>query len=1681
MMFLVPLPVYLLSAVPSPPAENMPDRAPGGAMVAQTIVPADDGTGTVVGSQGDRIQITGGSRSRDGGNLFHSFDRFNLDRGHTANFLSSPEIQNIFSRVTGGDASVINGTISVIGGGSNLFLINPAGILFGSDARLNVPGDFAAIAATGMGFGDQWFATIGDNNWAELVGEPSQFAFGLPQAGSIVNLGNLSVLPGGDVTLMGGTVLNAGKISAPGGRITLAAVPGESAIRISRSNHLLSLEIESAAAIARSVSGTLTPLSLPQLLAGGGVGGETRAIANPDGTIAISGSGIEIDPQTGDAIASGTLDVSGDRGSNARAQVNVLGNRVAVLDGRIDASGATGGGEIRIGGDWRGSDALPQADRAVVDRESEIVANARYHGDGGRVIVWSDNQTQFAGTIRATGGDRGGNGGVVEVSGKEFLQFSGGVDTSAPAGSVGTLLLDPKNITIAAQGSDAIAPNDGFGEQVGTTATIAGADLAAAIDLASVTLQANNDIIIDDTITASTPGHGLTLQAGRSISFTQQGKITLAGGDFTAMINDASAIASDRDLGANPQFLMNAGSQIITNGGNITLSRGNLVGGNVGNVSLSGATLDSGTGNIAIVGDAVTGHGIHLDNQTVVQSSDGTISLTGTGDASGTNLTSNYGIYIRNGSIVESTGIGEIILNGTGGSGTDFNYGIWIRGNNTRVSSTDGNLTLNGTGGGIGTDNHGVYLLNSQVESSGTGSVRLRGIGASGTNVNYGILVRGMDARVSVAEGNLDFLGTAMGSGTSNIGIYLDNGTVVSSGSANLQFAGTGAGGAPGVRVRDGAIAAQSGAIALSGDEIDLEGTTEVRGQGRVQLQPLDPTVGISVGGTVSDGRLNLDDSDIATLQPGFDQIVVGSDIGSGAIALAGDVTVSDSIRLQSPNPGGEINTTGYTLSATGAIALEAAGDIATGPISTLQSSGAIAISSENGRIDTSGGTLDTSATGNAGNISLSAPVRVSVGNIDSTGLGNSGNLEITSSEIDFRGTSVRGQGVIRLQTDDPSRDIAIANSDNSSAALDLTAIELQTLHPDWGEIIIGQSDSTATITLHPFNFESPVSLLGGSTLIGSDRATDWKITNPDSGTLSGFQSTLSFTNIENLTGGTLSDSFIFTNNGRISGNLDGVDGTDTLDYSNANFNATINLATQSATGIGGTLSSVENFLGNTTAYNTLIGPNSENSWNLTDIHQGTVGTVSFSGIQTLQGGNQTDKFVLAPDATFSQINGGDGNNTLVAADTANIWEINATDSGILNSTTKFSQIQNLTGGAIDDTFKFRNNARISGNLFGVGETDKLDYSNATFDVTVNLAQQSASGVGGTISSIESVVGNPLQSNTLMGDNSENNWTIGNFSGTVGGVNFSEFQTLRGGSKADNFSLAADANLSQIVGGDGNNTLVAADMANVWEIIGVNSGMLNSKISFSQIQNLTGGNVDDTFKFAGNGRIDGNLQGVAISDTLDYSNYNNDVTVNLAENRATGVGGQISSIESVVGNPVQDNKVVAGNTTNIWTLTGTNRGRINGVSFEFVQNLTGGSLDDTFVFADGSRVTGLVDGGTGGYNTLDYSGYTGPVTVDIAGGTATATGGIVNIQAAITPPPVSPEAPIEEAPVEEAPDESEAEAPVEEAPDESEAEAPVEEAPDSGEGEGEAPEAIAPEPVVSEKPAPEAIAPEPVV
>ena len=531
--------------------------AAAGSAGAQPITPAADGTNTVVTPNGNRYDISGGSLSPEQANLFHSFTQFGLSSGQTANFLTNPNIQNILGRITGGNPSLINGLIQVTGGNSNLFLMNPAGMIFGPNASLNVPGSFNATTATGIGFGNnQWFSALGNNNWATLIGNPHSFALTNSPGGSIVNSGNLTVTPGQNLTLVGSTVVNTGQLNAPGGNILISAVPGNNLVRISLAGNLLSLDIVPTATGGSLPNNWTQPvLSLPELLTGKGVPEATSLTVNPNGEVVLTGN-VAVPVSAGTTIASGTLNVSGDTGGN----VNILGEKVGVIAGNINASGINGGGNVLIGGDYQGLGTVPNALRTFVSGDSTINADAISNGQGGRVIVWADETTRFNGNISARGGLFSGNGGFVEVSGKQSLDFQGLVDLRSTFGMAGTLLLDPTDITISADpdaggtlAAGAFTPSAG-------TSTINNVTLQNQLSLGNVTISTASNSPNPGDITVSAPvvwakSNSLTLNANYDINVNSN-ITTTQGGNITLKAANNIQVNSD----------------ITTQGGNITLN-----------------------------------------------------------------------------------------------------------------------------------------------------------------------------------------------------------------------------------------------------------------------------------------------------------------------------------------------------------------------------------------------------------------------------------------------------------------------------------------------------------------------------------------------------------------------------------------------------------------------------------------------------------------------------------------------------------------------------------------------------------------------------------------------------------------------------------------------------------------------------------------------------------------------------------------------------------------------------------------------------------------------------------------------------------------------------------------------------------------------------------------------------
>ena len=190
--------------------------------VASQVIP-DGTTNSIVNTTNNSTTIDAGSQS--GTNLFHSFEQFDLLNGNEAFFNNANDIVNIFSRVTGGNISEVEGLIRA-NGNANLFLINPAGIIFGEGAALDIGGSFTASTADSIIFSDdvEFSATPGNESLL-TINQPIGLNYGNNPGNIAVDNSNLRVdnrkslaLLGGDVTITGGQII------APGANIELGGL-----------------------------------------------------------------------------------------------------------------------------------------------------------------------------------------------------------------------------------------------------------------------------------------------------------------------------------------------------------------------------------------------------------------------------------------------------------------------------------------------------------------------------------------------------------------------------------------------------------------------------------------------------------------------------------------------------------------------------------------------------------------------------------------------------------------------------------------------------------------------------------------------------------------------------------------------------------------------------------------------------------------------------------------------------------------------------------------------------------------------------------------------------------------------------------------------------------------------------------------------------------------------------------------------------------------------------------------------------------------------------------------------------------------------------------------------------------------------------------------------------------------
>lgn len=945
---------------------------------------AVQGQATIVNS-GNQLTVT----TQNGVGTNHSainWQSFSIPLGSSTRIEQPNAASMSINRVVTNTPSALFGTLSSNG---KVVLVNQAGIAVGAGAQV----DTAGFTASAVGMADQ----------DALSGRLRFGGVGLTDTtGALTVQGNI-IARGGDVVLIAPSIelAKSAVVEAQGGSVMLAA--GRSVEVTGRGLEGISMQVQAPADQAINL-GTL----------------KGDAVAIFAGTLKHSGviqatqasmdGGKVVLKAAGDAYVEGAGAITATSATGKGGSVSVLGNRVAVIDrAQIDASGATGGGTVLVGGDYQGKNPdVQNAFMTHVGQDASLKADATANGNGGKVIVWSDDTTRAYGRISARGGAKGGNGGFVETSGKRYLDVANAYpDVRAPQGKAGSWLLDPEDVTITSSTANITAAPLFQPVAANTTTNLDAATLSAylvsfgdvTVDTTgqnnsgtatqgsilvdapiipiltsprTLTLKAHNDIIVTFAGSIAATGNKLNVvftadqdvsSAGAVSIDTSSVGVKTNGGDFTAK-GVGITINAPIDVGTGTVSLTRTGSGSLVQSGTgfpgvITASQLEVIGGVTDPISLlsanaigtlavkaNGAFTFNNSGSSALtIGTVATSVGVNA-------SSSGDVTITHSGGGA---LTVSQPIFAANVALTSSGGISvgnNVTASGTLGlttTNTNINQtaGAIVVTNASTVSAGSGDILLQSTG----TNDF------SNISLSG-GSVQVKDTNA----MNVTSLTSGVNKKVVlVANGALTLPLTAIDTGTNDLEI--GSGTLLKT-EADLSGTNIKLVSPAGVDVEFNVTAtgtlnmdATSGSVMLNNSTgigvITVTGATTVNaGAGNVELAPGLGSADFSSIAATASGSVAIKDVNALVLN-GVSGTGVTITTGGALSQAAGVISTS-----------GTLNTTtvgGTTLTNTNSVASLIAINTGSGSFS-FKNSGALSVSVNNGA---GTGAVNVQTTGN--------------------------------------------------------------------------------------------------------------------------------------------------------------------------------------------------------------------------------------------------------------------------------------------------------------------------------------------------------------------------------------------------------------------------------------------------------------------------------------------------------------------------------------------------------------------------------------------------------------------------------------------------------------------------------------------------------------------------------------------
>jgi len=562
-------------------------------------------------------RITGGAIR--GVNLFHSLGEFSIPEGRGAYFENPSGIANIFTRVTGGNPSNILGNLGVLGN-SNLFLINPKGIVFGPQARLDLRGSFVGSSASGVVFNNGFEFSSANPQTVPLlaINIPVGLRF-RENPGAIVNASSvtqviegttlpvgLAVPPGQTLALVGGDVIfNNGFASAVSGNIQLGSVASPGFVSFNITPEGLGLEYTNVADF-----GTIELSGLSAVTASGPGGGtialrsgnvifRDRSSLVSDTIGSIDGRGIKIEAVRFSLldrafVGSGTIGSGAGGPIEVRTSENIELKGIGFEDFRrrvLDAGAAQQPGDIaqRQSSISTGTLGVGRAGEIALDtkrltiRDGSVILNPTLGtGDGGGVTIRAPESVEINASGVFTTTFNSGNAGSIAIETGQLSVTDGAVVSPSTFGAGNS-----GNVIVRASDSVIVARNrsDSPLETALTTNSIGGTGRAGNIEINARSLR----VEAGAGIFASSGGN----LGGRLIRGGAGGNITVNAKDSVFVSGTAAGSIPSRSLigvgtlgsGKGGDVTLNARRLILQDGGAIRAST--LGAGEAGNVTVT--------------------------------------------------------------------------------------------------------------------------------------------------------------------------------------------------------------------------------------------------------------------------------------------------------------------------------------------------------------------------------------------------------------------------------------------------------------------------------------------------------------------------------------------------------------------------------------------------------------------------------------------------------------------------------------------------------------------------------------------------------------------------------------------------------------------------------------------------------------------------------------------------------------------------------------------------------------------------------------------------------------------------------------------------------------------------------------------------------------------------------------